>query len=681
MTGEINFAWAREIVGALVRGGVTEVEIAPGSRSAPLVLAVRSFPGVRARVHVDERCAAFFALGYGRRSGRPAAVVATSGTAVANLLPAVVEADASDVPLIVLSADRPPRLRGADANQTIDQVGIFGARLRFEADLPVPDPKGLLTARRLASEAAASAVGGAEGAGLGPAGPVHLNVPFEKPLEPSTPERLEQLRAEATQPKPEGAAKESRGPEDGPAEQGAALLARDPDGTRGSGGPSLPAAEGAALLARELAAARRPVLVAGPSSSPDAEGALLAEIAGGLRVPLLADPLSGARFAAGARPTVPTAAQAPAARGGPSPLPSPCGAYDHYLRDPSVVDALAPDLIVRTGRTPTSAALEAALERWRDAVQIVVDAGRQPKDHQRLADHYVRAPAGPLMAGVARTAQVARAEAPKPISLEPDLVASAGAGPAWPVPDDHWRALWSQAESAAWSAVEDACDDPGNEGAYAAAVLRALPPDATLFVSSSMPVRDVDGYGRPASLGVRVLANRGASGIDGIVSSALGCAAGGGPVVGVLGDLAFYHDMNGLLAARDPQLNVVLVLVDNDGGGIFHMLPIRKFEPAFTPYFATPHGLDFRHAARLYDIPFRDARGPEELAEAVAAGVRRPGTEIVRVRTDRETNRRRHAEVRAEATRRAVAALGLAASVPTGQQPTTANRPTNPRSP
>ncbi len=681
MTGEINFAWAREIVGALVRGGVTEVEIAPGSRSAPLVLAVRSFPGVRARVHVDERCAAFFALGYGRRSRRPAAVVATSGTAVANLLPAVVEADASDVPLIVLSADRSPRLRGADANQTIDQVGIFGARLRFEADLPVPDSEGLPTARRLASEATASAVGGAEGTGLGPAGPVHLNVPFEKPLEPSTPRKLEQLRAEATQPKPEGAAKESRGPEDGPAEQGAALLARDPDGTRGSGGPSCPAQEGAALLARELAAARRPVLVAGPSSSPDAEGALLAEIAGRLRVPLLADPLSGARFAAGARPTVPTAAQAPTAQGKPSPLPPPCGAYDHYLRDPAVVDALAPDLIVRTGRTPTSAALEAALERWRDAVQIVVDAGRQPKDHQRLADHYVRAPAGPLMARVARTAQVARAEAPKPVSLEPDLVASAGAGPAGPVPDDHWRALWSQAESAAWSAVEDACDDPGNEGAYAAAVLRALPPGATLFVSSSMPVRDVDGYGRPASLGVRVLANRGASGIDGIVSSALGCAAGGGPVVGVLGDLAFYHDMNGLLAARDPQLNVVLVLVDNDGGGIFHMLPIRKFEPAFTPYFATPHGLDFRHAARLYDIPFRDARGPEELAEAVAAGVRRPGTEIVRVRTDRETNRRRHAEVRAEAARRAVAALGLAASVPTGQQPTTANRPTNPRSP
>ena len=691
MTGEFNFAWAREIVGALVRGGVTEVEIAPGSRSTPLVLAVRSFPDVRARVHMDERCAAFFALGYGRRCGRPAAVVATSGTAVANLLPAVVEADASDVPLIVLSADRPPRLRGADANQTIDQVGVFGARLRFEADLPVPEPESLATAGRTAAEAVKRAVGwrpsgpeagcgGHRGSGhvkqavgRGPSGPVHLNVPFEKPLEPSTPERLEQLRRESSEL---DAAGDLRRPN----------RVERPAG--GNGGAVPTALEGAALLARELATARRPVLVAGPSSAPDAEGALLAETARRLGLPLLADPLSGARFADGARQTVP-----------PTSEPPVCGAYDHYLRDPAVVDALAPDLIVRTGRTPTSATLEAALERWRDAVQVVIDAGRQPKDHQRLADHYVRAPAASLLARVVSTvaqepvspqadrgpstvAQAdrgpstgAQADRGPSTGAEPDRGPSAGGEPDPPVPFDHWCALWSKAESAAWSAVEEASNDPGNEGACAAAVLRALPPDATLFVSSSMPVRDVDGYGRPVPLGVRVLGNRGASGIDGIVSSVLGCAAAGaGPVVGLLGDLAFYHDMNGLLAARDPRLNVVLVLVDNDGGGIFHMLPVRKFEPAFTPYFATPHGLDFRHAARLYDIPFRDAGGPEELTEAVTAGVRRPGTEIVRVRTDRETNRRRHEEVRAEAARRTATALGLTTTKPAA--PTR-----NPRSP
>ncbi len=578
-TGEFNFRWAREVVGALVRGGVTEVEVAPGSRSAPLVLAVRSFPQIKARVHLDERSAGFFALGYGRRSGRPAAIVTTSGTAVANLLPAVVEADASDVPLIVLSADRPPRLRGADAGQTIDQVGIFGARLRYEADLPVPEPDALASTVRIASEALASAVGA-------PAGPVHLNIPFEKPLQPDSPAGLE--IGEDWEPPP---------PPDSPSP----TLTRS---CRTAG----------TLVAQHLATARRPILVAGPSSAPDAEGPALVNFAARLGVPLLADPLSGARFA----PPVPV----------PAP-PTLCGAYDHYLRDPTVVAKLAPDLILRTGRTPTSAPLEAALAQWHDAVQLVIDAGSQPKDHQRLADHYLRAPAGPVLAHVA--ARVAAAP---------------------------WRALWSQAETAAWSAIEDALQDSANEGAHAAAVLRALPQNATLFVSSSMPVRDLDAYGRPAPTGVRVLANRGANGIDGTVSSILGCAASGdGPVVGLIGDLAFYHDMNGLLAARDPALNVVLVLVDNDGGGIFHMLPIRNFEPAFTPYFATPHGLDFRHAARLYGIRLQEAQSPAELTEAVAAAIRRPGTEIVRVRTDRETNRLRHEEVRHEAARRAAAAL------------------------
>ena len=596
-TGEFNFRWAREVVGALVRGGVTEVEVAPGSRSAPLVLAVRSFSQIKARVHLDERSAAFFALGYGRRSGRPAAIVTTSGTAVANLLPAVVEADASDIPLIVLSADRPPGLRGADAGQTIDQVGIFGARLRYEADLPVPEPDALARAVQIASEALASTVSP-------PGGPAHLNIPFEKPLQPDSPAEFRGRADDDAPPSPPPP------PPPPPPERASPMLT---SGCRTAG----------TLVAQHLAAARRPILVAGPSSTPDAEGPALVDFAARLGIPLLADPLSGARFA----PTAPV----------PTP-PTLCGAYDHYLRDPTVLATLAPDLIFRTGRTPTSAPLEAALAQWHGAVQLVIDAGSQPKDHQRLADHYLRAPAGPVLAHVAASTHDA------------DPASRPSTAP--------WRALWSQAETAAWSAIEDALQDSANEGAHAAAVLRALPQNATLFVSSSMPVRDLDAYGRPAPTGVRVLANRGANGIDGTVSSILGCAAGGdGPVVGLVGDLAFYHDMNGLLAARDPELNIVLVLVDNDGGGIFHMLPIRNFEPAFTPYFATPHGLDFRHAARLYGIRLHEAQGPAELTEAVAAAIRRPGTEIVRVRTDRETNRLRHEEVRHEAARRAAAAL------------------------
>ncbi len=608
-TGEINLSWSLEVLGALAALGLEEVVITPGSRSAPLVLAACSLPGIGARVHLDERSAGFFALGYGRRTRRAAAVVTTSGTAVANLLPAVVEADISDIPLILLTADRPPGLRGADANQTIDQVGIYGSRVRFQADLPLPSREGLREGVGVVEEAARLAAGP-------PGGPVHLNVPFEKPLQPETREAMGSLGAVAVQKFQRGEDPGARAAVLPPPSQGAtsdAVQGISPEpirtAARHSARKPFPEAE---MVAHHIAAARRPVLVAGPSSDPDAEGAVLARFAADLAIPILADPLSGVRFAA-----VPNA-----------PV---VGAYDHFLRIPGLSRRLTPDLVLRTGRTPTSATLEAALGGWRDAVQIVMDAGSRQKDYQGLADHYVRAPAGRLVE------ELAGAGAPG---------AGTSAAPAW-------CHAWMEVEAAAWSAVKEETGDPGNEGAYAQALLDSLPPGSTLFVSSSMPVRDLDAYGRPAPKGVRVLGNRGASGIDGVVSSVLGCAAGGsGPVVGLVGDLAFYHDMNGLLASRDGSLNVVLVLVDNDGGGIFHMLPIRAFEPVFTPYFATPHGLDFRHAARLYGLPFADAETPAELAERVSAAIVRPGTDIIRVRTDRETNRRRHEAVRARVARR-----------------------------
>lgn len=634
--GSLNLAWARQIVGALANRGLSEVEVTPGSRSAPLVLALHSFPEIKARTHLDERSAAFFALGYGRRTRRPAAVLTTSGTAVANLLPAVVEADASDVPMILITADRPPRLRGADANQTIDQVGIFGARVRFEADLPVPSEAGLKDAAALAALAAQRATGL-------PAGPVHLNAPFEKPLQPRSPDAVWGRRANIGKdavhepgavPLTEGVPRWRSAGVSAVHEPGAVAPAQVPDSHSAA----------ASALAGRLAAARRPLMVAGPSSDPDADGPALVRFAALGRIPLLADPLSGARFCG----AVPDADRAvPGLAGTNLGSAVVCGAYDHFLRVPALVRRLAPDLILRTGRSPTSAALEAALEHWKDAVQVVIDAGSRPKDHQGLAHDYLKASPATLLGSAKPVRSTpARPTPGKSPAATPPL-------PARPAPDPSWPTAWAHAESAAWLALEDAIRNPGNEGAYAAAALDALPPESTLFVSSSMPVRDLDAYGRPGPRGVRVLGNRGASGIDGIVSSVLGCAAAGpGPVAGLLGDLAFVHDMNGLLAARDRELNTVFVLVDNDGGGIFHMLPIRAFEPAFTPYFATPHGLDFRHAAHLYGVPLQDVATPEALADAVSAAIRRPGTEIVRIRTCRETNRRRHEAAREQVARR-----------------------------
>ncbi len=607
-TGELNFAWARALLEALAEFGLEEVEIAPGARSGPVVLASRSLPGLNARVHLDERCAAFFALGYGRTHLGPAAVITTSGTAVANLLPAVVEADMSDVPLLLITADRPPSLRGADANQTITQPGIFGDRVRFEADLPVPSRNeleggGPHSLPEIARRAAQHALGP-------PGGPVHLNVPFDKPLEPPSPEGLDLA---------------------GPGEESTLDLSAAvsvADGRVTARGPWRRRSEGRrrgrdqeAVLSSRLKVARRPLLVAGPSSDPGLDGPAIARFAVARGVPTFADPLSGARFD-------------PAGDGAsPSPV---LGAYHHFLRLPEVIRRHAPDLIIRVGRTPTSTVLEAAVAEWSDSIQVVIDDGGHRKDHQGLADHYLHASAGAVLGTLAGDAHADPVPTP---SLTPGAI--------------DWLRSWTDLEAATWAAIDEVPPRPDHEGDHAAAVVRGLPSGATLFVSSSMPVRDVDAYARPDARGLQVLGNRGASGIDGVISTVLGCAAGGAwPMAALVGDIAFYHDMNGLLAARDPDLNVVFVVVDNDGGGIFHMLPIRDFEPVFTPYFATPHGLDFQHAARMYGLSFTDVTTPEELEAAVAAAVARPGTEVIRVRTDRDTNRLRHREVGDRVARR-----------------------------
>ncbi|MDE2982509.1 MAG: 2-succinyl-5-enolpyruvyl-6-hydroxy-3-cyclohexene-1-carboxylic-acid synthase [Gemmatimonadota bacterium] len=607
--GELNLAWARAILRTLAEYGLEEVEITPGSRSAPLVLAARSLPAMRARVHMDERSAGYFAVGYGRTHLGPAAVVTTSGTAVGNLLPAVIEADQSDLPMILVTADRPPEMRGADANQTILQPGIFGDRVRFEADLPLPSQVELQsTGPRSMVHTVRRAVRHALGP---PGGPVHLNVPFDKPLEPESTEGIT-LR---------GPADEDPRPSESELERVAEAEAAQPGSWRPRPGGRVRGSDRDTLVGHRLWAARRPLLVAGPVCDPGLDGPALARFAARRSVPTLADPLSGARFTSGIDEV------------GDAPI---LGAYDHFLRIPEVVERLEPDLVIRVGRTPTSRALEAALANWARATQIVIDDGTHRKDHQGLADHYLRASASRVLnrlAGAGGEGEDGRPGPPSSSQLR-------------------WARHWKEIEAASWQAVETGSADADNEGAYAAATVRALPAGATLFVSSSMPVRDVDAYGRPRARDLQVLGNRGASGIDGIVSSALGCAAGGaGPVVALLGDLAFYHDMNGLLAARDRDLNVVFVLVDNDGGGIFHMLPIRDFEPVFTPYFATPHGLDFRHAAQMYELPFTDVASPQELEEAVAEAVGCRGAEVIRVRTDRERNRRSHRRVQAEVAR------------------------------
>jgi len=587
--GTANTVWARAWADELARAGVREVVVAPGSRSTPLVLALARDGRFRMRVHLDERSAAFFALGVGKASGVPAAVVTTSGSAVANVFPAVVEAAQAETPLLVLTADRPPRLRGADANQAIDQVRFFGGYVRtfFEAPVPSADPAALRHARALAGRAVAAAVGA-------PAGPVHVNLPFDKPLEPVE-DGVAELAAEhplAAQGRPDGAP--------------FTRIAR----SRGTPDVDAVARAGSAC------STPRGIVVAGPVPDPERVGPAVLRFAARLGYAVLADPLSGARF-------------------GPGEGALRIAAYDFLLRDPEVRSVLRPDLIVRVGASPTSAVLQSWLEEQTTASHFVVDEGARWKDHGAVAADYLTGdPVATLEALAGRAAEVRGHAADTSPSSWLDL---------WRVVDEAAREALTAVDRGATAEAHEGVQLL-HEGAVWPPLGRAAP-DATVFVSSSMPVRDLDAFGVPDDRSWAVFGNRGASGIDGIVSTAYGVAAArGGRALCVIGDLALFHDQNGLLWSREADLAVVFVLVDNDGGGIFHMLPVSSLDPEFTTFFATPHGLDFGHAAALHGIALRDVAVADLEAEARAA-MSEGRTVILRLRTDRTENRIRRQDV------------------------------------
>jgi 2-succinyl-5-enolpyruvyl-6-hydroxy-3-cyclohexene-1-carboxylate synthase len=568
-----NTLWARAFMDELARCGITDVCIAPGSRSAPLVLAAARDERLRVRVHLDERSAAFFALGIGKASGRPAALVTTSGTAAANALPAVVEASWSDTPLLVLTADRPHHLRDSDANQAIDQIRLYGGYVREFFDVAPPAVSGpaLRHLRGLACRAVAAAVGM-------PAGPVHLNFPFDKPLEPTA----------GTGDVP-----------DGFAEQHPRAYGGRPDGApyvRITRRRPFASDEDLERVAEHLRRARRGVIVAGPASvATDAVGVL--ELGQVSDFPVLADPLSGVRYRFPNGATV-------------------ISAYDLMLKASGIGDSLTPDVIVRFGQSPTSAALLRWLEAQTDAVQIVIDGGRRHKDHLALATDYVQADIGDACTRLAARLGPCASEPP-------------------------WRSRWRLLDVSARQSAGEATQRDFFEGSVLAELATTLPAMTTLFVSSSMPVRDLDAFGSARDEPLTVLANRGASGIDGIVSTALGASAGTGrPIVAVLGDLAFLHDAGGLLAARETDAAVVFVVIHNDGGGIFHLLPIREHEPAFTPYFATPHGLDLGHLAALHRLPFQRVNDRAALKSALCGALAAGGSHVIEVPSEREENRR-----------------------------------------
>lgn len=574
-----TFGFLATLVDSLAAGGVRDACLAPGSRSAPLALLLDAHPAVAVWTHLDERSAGFFALGLARARRAPVALVATSGTAAANLLPAVVEACLSHVPLVVLTADRPPELRDAGAAQTIYQVGLYGRYAKWSHELAVPSRAGDDDAGYAFSVAARATLA----ARTSPAGPVHLNVPLREPL----------VHENATLPR---YALTSLGV--------AVPAPRPPDPTAVD------------ALAADLAAVERGLIVAGPQDDP-ALPAAVARLARVTGYPVLADPLSLVRFGTHDRALV-------------------VDAYDEFLRDERLAADLVPEIFLRLGDTPTSKPLQQYLARNARAHQVLLPGDTVWSDPDFVAREVI---AGDL--GLACDALADALEARS----------ARGAG--------RWAARWRAIDERAGQALATwmaALAEPF-EGQAVAALAGLLPDGATLVAGNSMPVRDLDSFARGSAKAIRPIANRGANGIDGVVSTALGASAGSpGPLALAVGDVSFVHDLGGLLAARAHGLRATILLLNNDGGGIFSFLPVAAHRERFERLFGMPHGLDLSAASDLFGVHFERPTTPAALSSSLAAALAADGVSVVEVRTDRERNVTLHRAAHA-AVARAVAAV------------------------
>ena len=570
----------------LRHSGVRHAVITPGSRSTPLTLALARDPEVRTWLHLDERAAGFFALGLARQLGEPVAVVTTSGTAAANLLPAVVEASLSRVPLIALTADRPPELRDVGANQTIDQVGLFGSHPRWSVELPIADGSRALEAhaRTVAARAAATARDA-------PAGPVHVNVPLREPLiEPGWERSLDDAAA-ATAP---------------------IEVAHDP--------PESARVAAARLI--DAVSGRRGLIVCGPESvGLPAEA--IDDLARALGWPILADPLSGLRT-------------------GRHRLTRVIDASDALLRSAHpghgggrFASTVAPEAVVRFGAAPTSKVLNQFLAAQRGIPQIVVDVAGGWRDPDFAASLMLRADPRALCEAAVRALEARHPHTFTGAANDPARVGAPSRT------DPAWLERWTRANAVARAALDGLvreCIEPF-EGAVPAALAGALPDGATIVAGNSMIVRDVDAFLGAQPRELRLVGTRGASGIDGVVSTAVGAAAAAtGPVAALVGDLSFLHDLNGLWALRRHGLSLLVVLVNNDGGGIFHFLPQAELAPAdFEEWFGTPHGLDFEGAITTFGGRLLRPEA-NDWDTALREGAAARGLTVVELRTDRARN-------------------------------------------
>lgn len=545
-----NSLWCSVLVETLVRCGLTHAVVSPGSRSTPLTFALVRHGAVDCIPVLDERSAGFFALGLARRTRRPVALVCTSGSAGANYFPAVIEAHESRIPLLVLTADRPPELRECASGQTIDQQKYFGDHVSWYHELAVPEPQveRLRYVRQTARQAWRRAASD---------GPVHLNLPFRDPLPPIADGSVTALGGEVSE-----------------------SFFEWPENPEASFG----------LQLHQRSTTARGVIVAGPAqpAEPAAYAAHVLGLARDLGWPVLADALSPVRHYAGPADVV-------------------VSAYDTILRNPTVARDLIPRMVLCLEGWPTSKVLRGWLEQAQAEMVLV-----SPMPGSRDALHgKTREITAPVTALVARGAAM---------------------------PGDGYREAWTRAERRARDLLDARLesDESGTfEGRIPWLLARHLPAGSTLCVASSMPVRDVETVWPVNDRGIRIAFSRGANGIDGTLSTALGVAHDGPPTVLLTGDLALLHDTNGFLTAPRLRGSLTVIVINNGGGGIFEHLPVAQFDPPFEEFFATPQSVNLEQLARAYGLAYQKLNTASDLVEAIST-LPPQGVRLLEWRTDRK---------------------------------------------
>ncbi len=548
----LNFLWAYALIDGLASGGIARAVISPGSRSTPLVLACNAHPGITSHILIDERSAAFFALGLARLDREPVILIATSGSAPSHWFPAVIEADHSNIPLILLSADRPPELHDWEANQTTDQERLFGTHVRGFYNPGTPDQEQIETLRTLGRKSDLVA--------RHPwPGPVHINIPFREPLVPNPLPALPTTSKPTHQPLP----------------------------------LSLPAT-GQIEHIRQLVSDTPGIIIAGPGAFDNQPKESMTTLARRLGAPILADPLSGLRF-------------------GKHDLTPIITSYDAALAQQD--GSHQPAWILRLGAPPISKNLNRWLGDLNCPQILCTPYGRWPDPQQSSSELVIATPDSFCKA-----------------LLDGDLESAA---PEWAKTFQQWEQQWHPLPNVA-------ADESPFEGELIQTMLASMPDQSLLFSGNSMPIRQLDSWSGSGEKDIRILANRGVSGIDGNISTLLGLAtAFNKPAVGLVGDLTLFHDMNGLQAAKG--LNGVIVLLNNNGGGIFSYLP-QLDQPEFEQCWLTPTNLDFEQVARLYGLEYWQVSQQSQFAPAFRQALEQPGMALVEVVIDRgESVQRRHA--------------------------------------